>query len=142
MTPPLRCGPALRGHFPPHPPMGSPARWDTAVTLLFVVQLTRRANYRAQHLRELAFREEQQQAHIEAEMEAEVSPTGEAQGDPTLVGLVRARDPTRGTVLTLTCGGSKTSPRTTSLRKRNANGSRRTRKQLRPVPGDSPQHQE
>ena len=36
-------------------------------------QVTRRANYRAQHLRELAFREEQQKAHIEKEMECEVS---------------------------------------------------------------------
>jgi len=34
-------------------------------------EVTRRANYRAQHLRELAWREEQQQAHIAKEMEAE-----------------------------------------------------------------------
>jgi len=34
-------------------------------------EVTRRANYRAQHLRELAFREEQQKAHIEKEMECE-----------------------------------------------------------------------
>lgn len=40
---------------------------------LAAIQVTRRANYRAQHLRELAWREEQQQAHIAKEMEAEVS---------------------------------------------------------------------
>lgn len=34
-------------------------------------EVTRRANYRAQHLRELAWREEQQQAHIEREAELE-----------------------------------------------------------------------
>jgi len=34
-------------------------------------EVTRRANYRAQHLRELAWREEQQQAHIEKEAELE-----------------------------------------------------------------------
>lgn len=34
-------------------------------------EVTRRANYRAQHLRELAFREEQQQAHIAKEMDLE-----------------------------------------------------------------------
>jgi len=34
-------------------------------------EVTRRANYRAQHLRELAWREEQQQAHIAKEMDCE-----------------------------------------------------------------------
>jgi len=34
-------------------------------------EVNRRANFRAQHLRELAAREEQQQAHIEKEMDAE-----------------------------------------------------------------------
>ena len=40
-----------------------------------ICQVTRRANYRAQHLRELAWREEQQQAHIAKEMDCEV-PSG------------------------------------------------------------------
>merc|ERR1719486_1615950 len=47
-------------------------------------EVTRRANYRAQHLRELAWREEQQQAHIEKE--AELPSTA-----PARVGCIASR---------------------------------------------------